>query len=108
MSKVIKYTLNMYTLILYQISFNKSGWQNSRDKTERKTKEVQKHIQKEIAGLLSRGMIKERECNQISNSGWNLTLIDMMGRSKELSGEYHLEKLVICKRIMIWKWSFFS
>lgn len=36
-----------------------------------------------------------------------LTLIDMMARSKELSGEYHIEKLVICKGIMIWKWNFF-
>ena len=36
-----------------------------------------------------------------------LTLIDMMGRSKELSGEYHVEKLVICKRMIIWKWNFF-
>ena len=36
-----------------------------------------------------------------------LTLTDMMGRSKELSGEYHVEKLVICKRVVIWKWNFF-
>ena len=74
--------------VSFQISFNKSGWQNSSGKKERKTKEVQKHIQKEIADLLSRGMIKESKCNQISNSRWNLTLIDMMGRKKELSGEY--------------------
>lgn len=90
----------------FQIPFSKSGWQNSREKRERKFRNShRKRLQIYYPGVWLRKHNRDNAIKSQIQDG--ITLIDMMRRSTKLSGKWQVEKQVICKRIMIWKWNLF-